>query len=150
MSTVDEIHRYYQSKPELPESERMELIMLFKNVDVAGRGFLTMDQLVNSGILTADIAQSIFTSHDLDSNGYIDELEFLHMMCPEQYRVPGLGFAGTGEILSAWVSHRKRNSELLVSKGETSGYHLVHELSGAADHSETPEAFKPMFFLTPS
>jgi len=102
-----------------------------------------MDQLVEAGILTADIAHAVFTSHDLDSNGFIDKTEFVHMMCPEMYRVGSTAeSSATTEVLSAWVSHRRQSNGVIVRKGETGAYHLVHEWTETLDHSAMPTAFK--------
>ena len=51
----------------------------------SSRGFVTVEQLVNAEILTADVAEAVFKSHDLDANGFLDVMEFVQMMCPEQY-----------------------------------------------------------------
>jgi hypothetical protein len=142
MEVVQDIHENFHSKPELPENEKNNLSQMFKKIDTNDRGFISQEQLVESGTLTVDMATSMFQAHDLDGNGFMDEVEFIHMMCPEHYRYTPKNSGAAADILSVWVRHRKKESGAIVTMGDQGTYHLVHESTGCLDHTAAPAAFK--------
>jgi hypothetical protein len=123
-------------------------------LDAFNRGYVTCEDLQlgdcfdkNTFDIHAD-PREIFKQYDLDRNGFIDEDEFLHMMCPLEYRYIPQGQDDAeceGQLLMRWISHRRASAGSILTKdGDFSGYSLVHRKTlEDVEATTTPKSLLP-------
>eukprot|EP00746_Dinoflagellata_sp_MGD_P021300 gnl/MRDRNA2_/MRDRNA2_14973_c0_seq1.p1 gnl/MRDRNA2_/MRDRNA2_14973_c0~~gnl/MRDRNA2_/MRDRNA2_14973_c0_seq1.p1 ORF type:complete len:593 (+),score=106.97 gnl/MRDRNA2_/MRDRNA2_14973_c0_seq1:122-1900(+) len=75
-----------KTPPLLDSSEFEGLIQTFRHFDADGSGTISIQELVDSGLLDADQAGQYMKEWDEDGNGELDELEFTRMLCPVGFR----------------------------------------------------------------
>mmetsp|Transcript_137232 Transcript_137232/g.256234 ORF Transcript_137232/g.256234 Transcript_137232/m.256234 type:complete len:746 (-) Transcript_137232:95-2332(-) len=76
-----------ESKPVLPLDEIASLKNLFASISL-GRGYVTKDDLMAEFGWTPAETERFLERFDIDHTGLIDQMEFLKMMCPTEYRMP--------------------------------------------------------------
>ena len=112
MSNADQTEQEFQQKPEIPEDDVTILRQLFRKLDVFSRGYVAYEDLQLGDAFdkgTFDIhanPREIFEAYDLDRSGFIDEDEFIHMMCPHEYRYAPHGqdeAESEGQLLLRWT-----------------------------------------------
>jgi Ca2+-binding EF-hand superfamily protein len=100
-----------QSKPVLPDSEVQALEREFTKVDMFGNGYISVTDLCGSWGWSDEMAHSMLSSFDIGSDGCIDKLEFMRMMCPEEYRLPEMSGpirAMFGQFLNNQVNEKRK------------------------------------------
>lgn len=81
--------RRVATPPILSQSEFEGLIENFRFFDADGSGYVSVDELVSSGLLDKDQAQRYLSEWDDEGCGEFSEVAFCHMLCPTGYRAYG-------------------------------------------------------------
>jgi Ca2+-binding EF-hand superfamily protein len=75
-----------KTPPLLDHSEFEGLVQTFRHFDADGSGTVSVQELVNCGLLDADQSEHYIKEWDEDGTGELNELEFSRMLCPVGFR----------------------------------------------------------------
>lgn len=75
-----------KTPPLLDPSEFEGLVQTFRHFDSDRSGTVSLQELVNCGLLDSDQAAQYMKDWDEDGSGELDELEFSRMLCPVGFR----------------------------------------------------------------
>merc|ERR1740121_1400778 len=75
-----------KTPPTLPASELEGLCSVFKHFDQDASGELTLDELIEQGLIYEEQKEQYLRDWDRDGDGTLSLLEFCEMMCPAGYR----------------------------------------------------------------
>lgn len=78
--------RRVPTPPVLSQSEYEGLIENFRFFDADGSGYVSVEELVSSGLLDKEQAQRYLAEWDEEGAGEFSEVAFCHMLCPSGYR----------------------------------------------------------------
>lgn len=78
--------RRVATPPILGQSEYEGLIENFRFFDADGSGYVSVEELVSSGLLDKEQAQRYLDEWDDEGCGEFSEIAFCHMLCPTGYR----------------------------------------------------------------
>merc|ERR1740121_1387235 len=74
-----------KTPPLLPASELNALFAVFRHFDGDRSGKVSLEELVENGLMYEDMATDIFRDWDRDGDGTLDRYEFAEMLCPSGY-----------------------------------------------------------------
>lgn len=93
--------------PVIPDMELTKLERQFREIDVEGQGLITLQQIEQALNLDCEVLKK----YDVSEDGFIDNHEFVAMMCPDEFRPPemsGFDQEVLGSLLMSCVQrHRK-------------------------------------------
>jgi hypothetical protein len=71
--------------PLLPASELNALFAVFRHFDGDSSGKVSLEELIESGLMYEDMATEMFRDWDRSGDGQLDKYEFAEMVCPSGY-----------------------------------------------------------------
>jgi len=74
-----------KTPPLLPASELNALFAVFRHFDGDRSGKVSLEELIESGLMYEDMASEMFRQWDRDGDGTLDKYEFAEMVCPSGY-----------------------------------------------------------------
>lgn len=99
------------TKPVIPEVELAKVERQFREIDVEGKGLITLKQIE----LAMNLDSGILKKYDVSEDGFIDIHEYVAMMCPDEFRPPemsGFDQEVLGTLLLSWATrHREELDE---------------------------------------
>eukprot|EP00928_Gymnodinium_smaydae_P063758 TRINITY_DN47255_c0_g1_i1.p1 TRINITY_DN47255_c0_g1~~TRINITY_DN47255_c0_g1_i1.p1 ORF type:complete len:678 (+),score=158.25 TRINITY_DN47255_c0_g1_i1:199-2232(+) len=101
-----------EQKPILPSADVARLEAEFEKLDRDGSGFVNARDIAIAWDWSEDIAKRTMMTFDRDDGRCLDKLEFLQMMCPEEFRLPqmdGVGRHLLGKLLDEGLSRNRNN-----------------------------------------
>lgn len=82
------------NKPVLPPEEQKRIEEEFNRLDVYGKGFVSLHDVVRAWHMDMEAAMHTIGQYSSSGDACLDKESFLRMMCPDTYRLPTMaGFA---------------------------------------------------------
>lgn len=138
-TAVDEF-KTNQAKPLLSEDEQVLIKEQFRLMDSDRDGLVTVEDIMDDWACSEEQASPALKYFDVCSDGYLDEHEFMRMMCPDEYRVPemtGLAREMFGKLLVSFAAEQQGAVDVVQSKFESKS-HPAEGAKGVVPASALP------------